>query len=109
MVASYTTAAIAAERQSVSESTAELLQATADAAVDAAAQAIAQRAFVAGQRHTAAEINAKSRVRRVVERDTNGQITGIVDVREPLPAEPAREPMGFRPRRPRQPSKETPE
>ena len=106
-VAGYTTAAIAAERRSGSESTAELLQATADAA----AQATAQPAFDAGVKYAAAEIMARSRVRRTVERDANGQITGMVDVREPLPPpqEPEREPMGFRPRRPRQTSKETPE
>ena len=83
---------------------AELIQ----SAVDATAQSVAQRAFVAGQQYTAAEIMAKSRVRRKIERDANDRIVSIVDVREPLPQEPEREPMGFRPRRPRQTSKETP-
>ena len=94
---------VAAERQAGSESTAALLQATADAA----AQATAQAAFVAGQRHAVAEVMAKSRVRRTVERDADGKVIGSIETREPLPEkpekpeEPAREPMGFRPRRPR--------
>ena len=82
---------------------AELIQ----SAVDATAQSTAQAAFVAGQQYTAAEIMSKSRIRRKVERDANDRIVSIVDVREPLPQEPEREPMGFRPRRPRQTSKET--
>ena len=103
-VAGYTTAAIAAERRAGSESTAELLQATADAA----AQATAQPAFDAGVKYAAAEIMAKSRVRRTVERDADGNVIGSIETREPLPPppEPVREPMGFRPRRPRQTSKE---
>ena len=73
---------VEAGRQAGSESTAALVQ----VAVDAAAQATAQAAFDAGTKYAAAEIMAKSRVRRKVERDANGQITGIVDVREPIPS-----------------------
>ena len=92
-VASYTSAAIAAERQASSETTAELLQRTADAA----AQAAAQPSFDAGVKHAVHELMNKTRVRRTVERDANGQITGMVDVREPLPTEPEKR-IGFRKR-----------
>ena len=99
-VAGYTNAAIAAERQASSASTAELLQATADAAAQATAQAMAQPAFDAGVQYAAQAIAKSTRIRRTVERGPDGLITGIVEVREPIPSteERAANPIGFRPR-----------
>lgn len=105
MVRDHALAGIVAEREAGSKPTAELIQATADAAAQAGAQAAAQPAFDAGARYAAEVIAKSTRIRRTVERDADGQITGTVEDREPLPSteepstqEPARDPIGFHPR-----------
>ena len=100
LVRDHTWAGVEADRQASSKATAALTQAVADAAAQAGAKSVAQPAFDAGVRYAAQAIAKSTRIRRTVERDANGQITGSVETREPMPSteKPASKPIGFRPR-----------
>jgi hypothetical protein len=64
-------------------STSRLVQSAAVAGVKAGAKAVAPKVFEAGARY----VLQNSRLRRTVERDADGTITGTVESREPIPME----------------------
>ena len=68
------------------QSVAAALPATITAAAQAGAQTAAQPAFDAGTRYAATAIAKTTVVRRRIERDSTGQITGTVESREPIPS-----------------------